>query len=85
MIRGTVRQREENRMSEIQKRVDRNKRIMATLTGVLARIEANRGKEGYRHSYDQALHINVALHDAGLKIVETRKRKQNDERKDGNN
>ncbi len=43
--------------------------ITETIENALREIESHAGEEGYRHTYDKALHIQAALHAAGLKIV----------------
>ena len=46
-----------------------NQTIMNIMTKQVEVNEANNGQEFYRHAYDKALHIRVALEQAGYHIV----------------
>jgi len=43
--------------------------VMAAIIAAIKRNEEYAGMEFYRHDYDKALHIKVAIQQAGFKIV----------------
>lgn len=56
-------------------KINRDERAQQAIVSALEKIQAHEGTEGFRHTYDKAIHIRVALEQAGLKIVRDNKRK----------
>jgi hypothetical protein len=48
---------------------DITNKALHTIDAALQDIAAHAGQDGFRQTFDQALHIVVALQNAGLKIV----------------
>ncbi len=46
--------------------------IHRAVEGALRELEAHAGQEGYRHWFDKALHVLVAIDQAGFRIVRKR-------------
>lgn len=47
------------------------------ISAALADLQANAGKEGYRHAFDRALHIYTRLHHTpGIRIIRSNKNLQ---------
>ena len=48
---------------------DKDAEIHRAVEGVLRQLEEHAGQEGFRHLYDKALHVLVAIDQAGFRIV----------------
>jgi hypothetical protein len=46
--------------------------VHLAVEGALRDLEAHAGEEGYRHLFDKALHVLVAIDQAGFRIVRKR-------------
>ena len=46
--------------------------IHQTVEAALKNLEEHAGQEGFRHSYDKAIHVLAAIHQAGFSIVRKR-------------
>lgn len=49
--------------------------IHQAIEAVLKNLEEHAGQEGFRHLYDKALHVLVAIDQAGFAIVRKRSRR----------
>jgi uncharacterized protein with PhoU and TrkA domain len=52
--------------------VARDAAIHQAIEGALRELEEHAGEEGYRHLFDKALHVLVAIDRAGFRVVRKR-------------
>ncbi len=56
-------------LQQLQHNISTTDRLMDGIIEALVDIREREGQEGFRHDYDKAVHIRVAIDKAGLKIV----------------
>jgi hypothetical protein len=62
-------------MNKAAEHVKRNREVHEAIEGALRDIETHAGEVGFRHLYDKALHVKVAIRQAGFAIVRQRAKK----------
>ena len=58
--------------NKIGDQVAKDAQLHKAIEGALKDLENHAGQEGYRHLYDKAIHILVAVEQAGFSIVRKR-------------